>query len=166
MNITFKSQHHSSFIFYDTLSPLHPTSYMWPFPSNIRSRRRCVAQAISVPLLPPSYTEFTPIVERLSVSQATQHQYCRVEVIGQRFWPPAIGTTDVMFDNRPVAAVTFHHSQLISFLIPLDATVGTHEVRVRNVYNNTLSTRSPLPEPGISLFSNATPFYIVSPIPS
>jgi len=105
-----------------------------------------------------SYPSFVPTIERISISSSKTNTYSEVHVIGTNFLPN--NTTYIQFGNVNIP-VTYYSSFNISFIVPLNASVGNHPVRVINIYNNNFSPSVTQSYPGNINVSN-TVFYTIT----
>jgi hypothetical protein len=83
-----------------------------------------------------SYPSFTPVLNKLSVTSSPAGGYSVVYVDGSNFLPN--GTTFIKFGNGYIP-VTYFSSFKLSFIVPLNATVGDYDVQVVNLYNDNFS---------------------------
>lgn len=106
------------------------------------------------------YPSFTPTINNLSVTGNATGIYSDVIVNGSNFLPPCYGTTYVMFGSYKLP-VTFYSTFTISFIVPLNAVLGTYNVQVVNIYNTNFSPSVNQSNPGIPNYSNAIIYTIV-----
>ena len=103
------------------------------------------------------YPSFTPVLNTLSINSSVAGVYTLVYVNGSNFLP--WNTTFVRFGkyNLPV---TYYSSFNLSFVVPLDATPGTYNVEIVNVYNGNFSPPVNQSYPGLLKPSNALQYQI------
>ena len=95
---------------------------------------------------------FTPVINNLSVSTSVAGQYSFVYISGQNFFPN--GTTYVNFGDFKNIPVTYYSSFNISFVVPLNAPIGSYKVSVVNLYNGQYSVPVNYTYPGNLNYSN------------
>lgn len=81
---------------------------------------------------------FTPAISNLSVTSSLAGQYSLVYINGSNFFPN--GTTFVNFGIYTNIPIVYYSSFNISFVVPLNASVGNYNVVVVNLYNGQLSS--------------------------
>ena len=84
-----------------------------------------------------SYPSFTPVLDNLSVTSSVSGVYSNVYVNGSNYLPN--GTTFIQFGNMGYISVIFYSSFNLSFVVPLNASPGSYEVKVVNLYNGNFS---------------------------
>lgn len=103
---------------------------------------------------------FTPVINSLSVTTSVAGVYSLVYINGSNFIPTCNGVTYINFGNFKNIPITFYSSFNISFVVPLNATKGTHNVVVVNVYNSNFSPSVNQSYPGIPKYSNSVAYKI------
>lgn len=103
------------------------------------------------------YPSFTPVLYSLSTTSSSSGSYSLVYVNGSNFLPN--GTTFIKFGNYDLP-VTYYSSFNLSFVIPLNAIVGSYEVQVVNVYNGNFSPGINQSYPGNINLSNSITYTI------
>ena len=83
------------------------------------------------------YPSFTPVLDNLSVTSSVSGVYSNVYVNGSNYLPN--GTTFIQFGNMGYISVIFYSSFNLSFVVPLNASPGSYEVKVVNLYNGNFS---------------------------
>jgi uncharacterized protein (TIGR03437 family) len=83
-----------------------------------------------------------------------------VYINGSNFIPTCNGVTYINFGIFKNIPITFYSSFNISFVVPLNATKGTHNVVVVNVYNSNFSPSVNQSYPGIPKYSNSVAYKI------
>ena len=127
-------------------------------------------QSLTVPALPtpsqnnclkyePVYPNFTPTISNMSVTSSTAGQYSLVYIFGYNFFPN--GTTYVNFGQFQNIPVTYYSSNNISFVVPLNAAVGTYNVVVVNIYNGNFSPAVNFTYPGVLNYSKSYSYQII-----
>ena len=106
------------------------------------------------------YPSFAPTINSLSVTSSVVGVYSNVIINGSNFLPPCYGTTYVNFGSYQNIPVSYFSSFNISFVVPLNATKGTHNVVVVNVYNSNFSPSVNQSYPGIPKYSNSVAYKI------
>jgi hypothetical protein len=81
---------------------------------------------------------FTPAISNLSVTSSLAGQYSLVYINGNNFFPN--GTTFVNFGIYTNIPIVYYSSFNISFVVPLNASVGNYNVVVVNLYNGQFSS--------------------------
>jgi len=106
-----------------------------------------------------SYPSFTPILSSLSTTSSPSGGYSLVYVNGDNFLPN--GTTSVKFGNYGYLPVTYYSSYYLSFVVPLDASIGNYQVQIANLYNGNFSPQINQSYPGnINLSSESITYTI------
>ncbi len=105
------------------------------------------------------YPSFAPVLNQLSVTSSTKGSYSNVYVTGSNFLPN--GTTFIKFGNIPYVPVTYYSSFNLSFVVPLDANIGSYDVKVVNVYNGNFSPQLNQSYSGNLNYSNTITYTIV-----
>lgn len=98
--------------------------------SDLIIRRRC---KLSKSILP----SFKPEIYNFSVYTSLSGAYSNVLINGRNFLPN--GTTYVNFGNYKNIPVSYFSSFNISFVVPINAPVGSYNVVVVNNYNSNYS---------------------------
>jgi hypothetical protein len=80
---------------------------------------------------------FTPELYSLSTTSSNYGKYTKVYVSGSNFLPN--GSTFIFFGSEYLP-VTYYSSFNLSFIVPLRANTGNHNVKVVNLYNGNFST--------------------------
>ena len=93
-----------------------------------------------------SYPSFTPILSDLSTTSSPFGGYSLVYVNGNNFLPN--GTTFIKFGDYGYLPVTYYSSYNLSFVVPLDASIGIYPVQVVNLYNGNFSAQINQTSPG------------------
>ena len=106
------------------------------------------------------YPSFAPTINSLSVTSSAVGGYSNVVTNGSNFLPPCYGVTYVNFGPFKNLPITFYSTTSISFVVPLNAVVGTYNVQVVNVYNGNFSPSVNQSYPGIPNFSNSVTYTI------
>jgi hypothetical protein len=101
---------------------------------------------------------FTPNLSSLSVTTSTAGTYSLVYVNGSNFLPN--GTTSIQFGELGNLPVTYYSSFNLSFVVPLNATIGNYPVKVVNLYNGNFSPSINQSYPGNLNFSNSITYTI------
>jgi len=105
------------------------------------------------------YPSFTPVIYNLSLNTSAYGTYSLVYINGTNFQPPCIATTYINFTNAVNSytriPITFYSSYYISFIVPIDAPIGTYSVVAVNIYNGNFSPQVNNTYPGILDYSNA-----------
>jgi hypothetical protein len=114
---------------------------------------RCLKSKGSLP-------SFTPVINNLSVNNSVAGVYSLVYINGSNFLPPCNGVTYVNFGAFKNLPITFYSSFNISFVVPINATAGSYNVVVVNVYNSNLSPAVNQSYPGNPNYSNAITYTI------
>ena len=107
-----------------------------------------------------TYPSFTPSIYSLSVSSSASGMYSIVYVDGANFLPAAYGTTYVKFGTNYNLPITFYSPNQLSFVVPLDAVIGTYNVFVINVYNSNFSPAVNVTYSGNLNYSNLVTYSI------
>jgi len=104
------------------------------------------------------YPNFTPVIYTLSTNTSIHGTYSLVYIDGNNFQTPSIATTYINLKNSVNSytkiPITFYSSYYISFVVPIDAPVGTYSVVVVNIYNGNFSPQVNNAYPGILNYSN------------
>lgn len=106
-----------------------------------------------------SYPSFTPILSDLSVNNSKSGTYTLVYVKGMNFLPN--GTTIIQFGNMGYIPTIFYSSFNLSFEVPLNATVGTYDVKIINIYNENFSPAINNSYSGNMNYSNSMSYNII-----
>jgi hypothetical protein len=106
------------------------------------------------------YPSFTPTINSLSTTNSVHGVYSFVQVNGSNFLPPCYGTTYVNFGTFKQLPIVFYSPFNISFVVPLNATSGTYNVQVVNIYNDNFSPPVNQSYPGIQNYSNSITYKI------
>ena len=110
------------------------------------------------------YPSFVPVIHNLSTTTSVHGTYSLVYVSGEKFLPPASGTTYVNFTNNlnsyTKILITFFSTGSLSFVVPIDAPAGTYSVVVINIYNGNFSPQVNNAYPGILDTSNALSYIL------
>jgi hypothetical protein len=107
----------------------------------------------------PVYPSFTPVMSNISVISSYAGQYSLVYIFGYNFFPN--GATYINFGSFKNIPVTYYGSNNISFVVPLNATVGTYNVVVVNIYNGNFSPAVNFTYPGVLNYSNSYSYKII-----
>jgi len=108
-----------------------------------------------------TYPSFKPIIYSFSVTSSVAGNYTLVYVDGENFLPAVYGTTYVNFGkNYKNIPITFYSPNQLSFVVPLDATIGIYNVFVVNVYNSNFSPAVNLTYAGNLNYSNPITYFI------
>jgi hypothetical protein len=107
----------------------------------------------------PGYPSFTPSISTISVNESNFGQYTLVYIFGVNFFPN--GATYVNFGLYKNIPVTFYGSNNISFVVPINAPIGTYTVVVVSIYNGNFSTPVKYTYPGVLNYSNAIIYQII-----
>jgi hypothetical protein len=107
-----------------------------------------------------SYPSFAPQINNLSITQSSQGLYTLVYINGTNFFPQCYGSTFVNFGQYTNLPITFYSSFNISFVVPLNATIGSYNVRVVNIYNSNFSPAINQTYPGKPNYSNSITYNI------
>jgi hypothetical protein len=107
-----------------------------------------------------TYPSFTPSIYSLSVSSSASGMYSIVYVDGANFLPAVYGTTYVKFGTKYNLPITFYSPNQLSFVVPLDAVIGTYNVFVINVYNSNFSPAVNVTYAGNLNYSNPVTYFI------
>jgi|LakMenEpi03Aug12_release.lakeMendotaPanAssembly.Ray.scaffolds.fasta_scaffold09651_5 hypothetical protein len=99
------------------------------------------------------YPNFTPSLNNMSITTSIAGSYAKVYVDGYNFLPN--GTTVIQFGNYGYLPIIFYSSFNISFIVPINAVIGSYNVRVVNIYNGNFSPQLNQTYPGILNFSNS-----------
>ena len=89
---------------------------------------------------------FAPVIHSLSVTTSPAGQYSFVYISGQNFFQN--GITYVNFGSYTNIPITYYSSFNISFVVPLNATMGNYNVAVVNIYNGQYSPAVQYTYPG------------------
>lgn len=98
------------------------------------------------------YPSFTPVIGFLSVDKSKQGVFSPVNITGANF-QFGKDATYVNFGNYTRLPISFFSSSNISFVVPEDASAGTYNVVVVNVYNGNFSPQVNNAYPGILNYS-------------
>ena len=108
-----------------------------------------------------SYPSFTPAIYLLSVTSSTSGIYSLVYIDGDNFLPSVYGTTYVNFGNtHKNLPITFYSPNQLSFVVPLDAVIGSYNITVVNIYNSNFSPAVNLTYAGNLNYSNSITYTI------
>jgi hypothetical protein len=107
----------------------------------------------------PVYPSFTPVMSNISVTSSNAGQYSLVYIFGYNFFPN--GTTYINFGPFKKIPVNYYGSNNISFVVPLNASVGTYNVVVVNIYNGNFSPAVNFTYPGVLNYSNSYSYQII-----
>ena len=77
---------------------------------------------------------FTPEIYYLSVDNSKKNAYTNVIITGKNFLPNP--TTYVNFGSYKNIVISYFSSNTISFIVPANASVGSYNVVVVNIYNS------------------------------
>lgn len=108
----------------------------------------------------PFYPSFTPTINSLSVTSSVHGSYSLVYINGSNFLPPCYGTTYVNFGVFKQLPIIFYSPETLSFVVPLNATAGTYNVQVVNIYNGNFSLAVNQSYQGIQNYSNSITYTI------
>lgn len=103
------------------------------------------------------YPSFNPVINSLSITSSHQEVYSLVYINGLNFLP---GITYVNFGSLKNLPITFYNSFNISFVVPLNATVGDYNVVVVNLYNGNFAPPVSQSYPGNPNYSNIITYKI------
>jgi hypothetical protein len=106
------------------------------------------------------YPSFAPTINDLSITSSNSGQYSLVYINGTNFLPQAYGITYVNFGNFTNLPIIFYSQNNISFLVPLNASIGNYNVLVVNIYNNNFSPSVKQNNPGNINNSNSITYTI------
>jgi hypothetical protein len=107
------------------------------------------------------YPSFTPTINNLSITSSKKGIYTIVYINGTNFLPPVYGTTFLNFGNEyKNIPILFYTTSQISFVIPLNATIGNYNVVVVNVYNCNFSPQINSSNTGNLNYSNSITYTI------
>jgi len=101
------------------------------------------------------YPSFTPTINSLSVTNSVHGTYSNVMINGSNFLPPCYGTTYVNFGSFKKLPIIFYSTSNISFVVPLNAVIGSYNVQVVNIYNGNFSPSVNQSYAGNPNFSNS-----------
>jgi len=104
------------------------------------------------------YPSFAPVISSLSITESIPGQYALVYIFGYNFFPN--GTTYINFGQYKNIPITFYSSNNISFVVPLQATDGTYNVVVVNIYNGNFSSPVKYSYPGNLNYSNSVTYFL------
>ncbi len=99
------------------------------------------------------YPSFTPVLNQLSTISSSAGAYSLVYVNGSNFLPN--GTTSIKFGDYGYIPVIYYSSVYLSFVIPLNATAGSYNVQVVNLYTGNFSPEVNQSCPSNRNFSNS-----------
>ena len=100
--------------------------------NNTAKKNKCRQKAKS--RLPP----FKPFISDISVNTSVAGKYSLVYINGLNFLSQ--GITYVNFGTYTNLPITYYGSFNISFVVPLNATPGTYNIVVVNIYNGQISS--------------------------
>ena len=103
------------------------------------------------------YPSFNPIINNLSSTLSLFGIYSQVYINGSNFQ----GTAFVNFGTYKNLPIIFYSSFNISFVVPINASVGSYNVTVVNVYNGNFSPQINTSYPGIQNYSNSITYNII-----
>lgn len=106
-----------------------------------------------------TYPSFTPILNQLSSVSSSAGAYSLVYVNGSNFLPN--GTTSIKFGNYGYIPATYYSSFYLSFVVPLNATSGTYNVQVVNLYTGNFSPEVNQSCPSNRNFSDSITYTII-----
>ena len=118
---------------------------------NMIANRRAINRSV----LP----SFTPILNRLSITESMAGVYVPVYVTGSNFLPN--GTTFIQFGELGYIPVSYYSSFNVSFFVPLNAMPGEYQVKVVNVYNGNFCPPINQSYPGVLNFSSPITYTIL-----
>ena len=101
------------------------------------------------------YPSFTPTINSLSVTSSVNGTYSNVMINGSNFLPPCYGITYVNFGSFKKIPIVFYSTSNISFVVPLNAVIGSYNVQVVNIYNGNFSPSVNQSYAGNPNFSNS-----------
>ena len=107
------------------------------------------------------YPSFAPTINSLSVTSSVVGVYSNVIINGSNFLPPCYGTTYVNFGYFKKLPIVFYSTSNISFVVPLNALLGSYNVQVVNIYNSNFSPSVNQSYPGNPNFSNSITYTLV-----
>ena len=108
-----------------------------------------------------AYPIFAPSIYSLSVTTSVSGVYSLVYIDGNNFLPSVYGTTYVNFGNtHKNLPIIFYSPNQLSFVVPLDAIIGSYNVTVVNVYNSNFSPAVNLTYAGNLNYSNPITYFI------
>lgn len=119
---------------------------------NMIANRRAINRSV----LP----SFTPILNSLSVTESRAGVYAPVYVKGSNFLPN--GTTFIQFGELGYIQASYYSSFNLSFIVPLNAEPGEHQVKVVNLYNGNFCPPINQSYPGVLNFSNPITYTIIA----
>lgn len=97
------------------------------------------------------YPSFNPIINNLSTTNSKSNFYSQVYINGSNFQ----GTAFVNFGAYKNLPIIFYSSFNISFVVPLNAPIGSYNVTVVNIYNGNFSPQINTSYPGNQNYSNS-----------
>jgi hypothetical protein len=106
------------------------------------------------------YPSFNPVINSLSITSSHQGVYSLVYINGSNFLPLINGITYVNFGSFKNLPITFYSSFNMSFVVPLNATVGDYNVVVVNLYNGNFAPPVSQSYPGNPNYSNIITYKI------
>lgn len=105
------------------------------------------------------YPSFTPEITMLSTTSSISGEYSLVYISGVNFF--LSGTTYVNFGSYTNIPITYYSSNNISFVVPLNAAIGTYNVTVVNIYNGNFSPPVKYTYSGNLNYSNIITYEII-----
>jgi hypothetical protein len=106
------------------------------------------------------YPSFTPVINSISVNSSISGVYTVVYISGSNFLPPSNGDTYVNFGSYTHLPIIFYSSFNISFIVPLNVSIGFYNIRVVNVYNDNFSLPVSQSYSGIPNYSNSLTYTV------
>jgi hypothetical protein len=103
------------------------------------------------------YPSFNPIIYNLSITNSKLKIYSQVYINGSNFQ----GTAFVNFGPYKNLPIIFYSSFNISFVVPINAPIGSYNVIVVNVYNGNFSPQINTSYPGNQNYSNSITYNII-----
>ena len=108
------------------------------------------------------YPSFTPVINSISVNSSIKGVYTTVYIRGSNFLPLCNGNSYVNFGSYTNLPIVFYNSFYISFVVPLNASVGFYNIQVVNVYNDNFSLPVSQTYAGRLNYSNSVEYTINS----
>ena len=103
------------------------------------------------------YPSFNPIINNLSSNLSSFGIYSQVYINGSNFQ----GTSFVNFGPYKNLPIIFYSSFNISFVVPLNAPIGSYNVIVVSIYNGNFSPQINTSYPGNQNYSNSITYNII-----
>ena len=103
------------------------------------------------------YPSFNPIIYNLSSNLSSFGIYSQVYINGSNFQ----GTAFVNFGPYKNLPIIFYSSFNISFVVPLNAPIGSYNVIVVSIYNGNFSPQINTSYPGNQNYSNSITYNII-----